>query len=160
MVLRPDLSRTGSSLLFLLIIIAIIGGGTYLLFDYRKSREAETRAFANEIVQRLAVQHDLKYLHSIVPDERRADLTPGREESFINGFKSLGVAQPGWQLQGDVMFDDHFFAPHAVFKAILTYPERHATIAFEVSCPRGLYQLNALSLTWERTPEESDAIKR
>ena len=131
-----------------------------MLFDYRKTREAEIRAFGNEIVQRLAVQHDLKYLHSIVPVEHRADLTPGREESFIDGFKSLGLPQPGWQLQGDVIFENHFFAPHAIFKAILTYPERHATIAFDVSCPRGPWQLNALSLTWERTPEESDALRR
>lgn len=159
MKLRRELAPAGSSVVFVLIVLAVIGGGIYMLFDYRKSRAAEIRAFGNEIVQRLAVEHDLKYLHSIVPIEHRAEFTPGREESFIETFKSLGVPQPGWSLEGDVSFENYFFAPKAIFKAVLTYPTRHATISLNVSCPRGPWQLNALGITWERTPEESAALK-
>lgn len=152
--------QDASVVLFLLIVLALIGAGIYMMFDFRKSREAEAREFGKEVVQRLAVEHDLKYLHLIVPVEHRPEFTPGREESFIETFKSLGVPQPGWHLEGDVSFENYFFARKAIFKAMLTYPERHATISLNISCPRGPWQLNSLGITWERTPEESAALKR
>jgi hypothetical protein len=152
---RSREQRSGSIILFLIIVIAVIAGGAWFLNDLRRSREAEARAFGREIVERLTVQHDLKFLHSIVPVEHRAEFTPGREEGFINSFTTLGTPEPGWQLAGDVVFENHFFAPVGDFKAILRYPSRFATVSLRVSAPRGPWQLDQLALTWERTPEES-----
>lgn len=154
---RSREARSGSIILFLLIVIAVIAGGVWFLNNLRVSREAEARAFGREIVERLAVQHDLKFLHSIIPIERRAEFTPGREEGFINSFTTLGTPEPGWQLTGDVVFENQFFAPVGNFKAVLRYPSRFATVSLRVSAPRGPSQLDYLAVTWERTPEESQA---
>ncbi len=157
---RARQRRAGSVIVLLLIVIAVIGGGLYLLFDSRHSREAEARAFARDVIQRLAVQHDLNYLHSIVSSESRLHFTRGRDDEFIQQFTWLGVPDPNYQLTGDVVFESYFSSPVGTFKAVLRYPERHATVQMKVSCPAGSWRLDELSLSWERTPEESDARAR
>lgn len=150
---------SGSIAFFLVIVLAIVGAGVYFLVDSRRTREAEARDFARELIERLAVQHDLKYLHSVVAAEHY-EFNPGRQEGFIESFKWLGVPEPGWQITGDVAFENYFFSPVGHFKSILTYPQRHATVEMKVSCPHGPWRLDTLGVTWERTPEESDARKR
>src|SRR4051794_34493745 len=103
---KHSVDSSGSIVFFVIILIAVLAGGAYFLFDMRKDREAEARAFAREIVQRVAVQKDQKYLHSIVAGERRAEFTLGREEGFIETFKRLGTPQPGWDIAGNVVFQN------------------------------------------------------
>lgn len=156
---RADRRRCGGSVVFFIVILlAILGAGVYFLIDSRRTREAEAREFAREVIKRLAVQHDLNYLHSVVAGEHY-EFNAGRQEGFIESFKWLGVPEKVWQLTGDVTFESHFFAPVGHFKCLLSYPQRHATVEMKVSCPHGPWRLDTLGLTWERTPEESDALK-
>lgn len=144
---------SGSVILFLIIVIALVAGGIYFLGQLRKEREAQARAFGREIVQRLTVDHDVKYLHSVISIDHREEFPPAKEADFINQFAQLGRPAPDWQLAGDVSFENRFFSPRANFQSILRYPDRHATIYLNVSCAHGPWELDALGVTWERIPE-------
>ena len=56
-------NRSGEGGLPIIIIIVLLAGGVFWwLFSTKATAEKEGREFANEAVQRLAVQHDLAFL--------------------------------------------------------------------------------------------------
>jgi len=140
----------GPAILLLLIVGAVLAGGYYYMRKSRVDSEREARVFAHEVVDRLAVQKDLKFLHSNVNPDNRVDFSPGREQDFISMFKMLGTPSPDYQTTGNVVFENQYFSPHAKFKTILTYPDRHATVMLNVSCPHGPWKIDWLGVTYER----------
>ena len=151
--LKPRSRESGSALLFVIILIVVIAGGWYGLSSLRRNSEIEGQQFAREVIERVAVQHDGKYLHSIVAADRRIAFPPATEQGFIDGFTKLGAPDRNFSVNGNLTFESYFFSPHRTFKSILTYPDRHATILVTVAKPRGYWVLNDLAITWERPPE-------
>jgi hypothetical protein len=150
---KPQSHESGSALLFVIILIVVIAGGWYGLSSLRRNSEIEGQQFAREIIERVAVGHDGKYLHSVVAADRRIAFPPATEQGFIDGFTKLGAPDPKYSVDGNLTFESHFFSPHGTFKSILTYPDRHATIFVTVAKPRGYWVLSDLAITWERPPE-------
>ncbi len=151
--LEPQSGESGSALLFVIILIIVIAGGWYGLSTLRRNSEIEGKQFAREVIERVAVQHDGKYLHSIVAADRRIAFPPATELGFIDGFTKLGAPDRNFSVDGNLTFESYFFSPHGTFKSILTYPDRHATILVSVAEPRGYWVLTDLAITWERPPE-------
>ncbi|MEY2493467.1 MAG: hypothetical protein QOH24_2418 [Verrucomicrobiota bacterium] len=149
----PQRSQGGSVVLFVIILLAVIGGGWYALSNLRRNSEVEGQQFAREVIERVAVQHDGRYLHSIVPADRRIAFPPATEQGFIDGFTKLGAPDRNFALEGNFTFESYFFSPQGTFKAILTYPDRHATIFVSIAKPSGYWVLRDLAVTWERPPE-------
>jgi hypothetical protein len=149
----PQHRQAGSIVLFVIILIAVIGGGWYALSNLRRSSEIEGQQFAREVIERVAVQHDGRYLHSIVPADRRIAFPPATEQGFIDGFTKLGAPDRNFALEGNLTFESYFFSPHGTFKTILTYPDRHATIFVNIAKPSGYWVLRDLAVTWERPPD-------
>ena len=150
---KPRSRQNGSALLFVIILIVVIAGGWYGLSTLRRNSEIEGKQFAREVIERVAVQHDGKYLHSIVAADRRIAFPPATEQGFIDGFTQLGAPNQNFSVDGNLTFESYFFSPHGTFKSILTYPDRHATILVTVGKPRGYWVLTDLAITWERPPE-------
>ena len=142
--------EAGSVILLLLIFAAVLGGGYYYLRQSCVDSEAEARAFGREIIQKVAVEKNLKFLHSAVNPDHRIDFPPPREEGFVNMFKMLGTPTLSWQIAGDVVFENRYFSPRGKFRCVLTYPDRHATVMLNVSRPHGPWQLDWLAVTYER----------
>jgi hypothetical protein len=151
--LKPQSGESGSALLFVIILIIVIAGGWYGLSTLRRNSEIEGQQFAREIIERVAVQHDGKYLHSIVAADRRIAFPPATELGFIDGFTKLGAPDRNFSVDGNLTFESYFFSPHGTFKSLLSYPDRHATILVTVGKPRGYWVLTDLAITWERPPE-------
>ena len=151
--LKPQSGESGSALLFVIILIMVIAGGWYGLSTLRSNSEIEGKQFARDVIERIAVQHDGKYLHSVVAADRRIAFPPATEQGFIDGFTKLGAPDRNFSVDGDLTFESYFFSPHGTFKSILTYPDRHATILVTVAKPRGYWVLTDLAITWERPPE-------
>src|SRR6267143_44611 len=123
----PRSRESGSALLFVIILVVVIAGGWYGLSNLRRNSEIEGKQFAQEVIERVAVQHDGKYLHSIVAADRRIAFPPATEQGFIDGFIKLGAPDRNYSVDGSRTFESYVFSPHVTFRSILTYADRHAT---------------------------------
>ena len=143
----------GSAILFVIIVLAVIGGGWFFLNKLRQDSEVEGEQFASEVINRCAFQHDLKFLQSSVAAERRLAVPPAMDQQLIEMLSKLGVPDRNYKLTGNLQFDNYFFSPHGSYTAVLTYPDRHGTISITVSRPSGIWLVTDYGITWERPPE-------
>jgi hypothetical protein len=143
----------GSVLFFIIIVVAIVAGGYYFLFRLKHSSQLEGQQFARDVVEHVAFQHDVKYLHSVIAPERRIAFPPATEQDFINTFSRLGTPARDYTLSGDLTFERYFFSPQGTFKGTLTYPDRHATVYVSIAKAGGYWVLRDLGITWERPAE-------
>ena len=143
----------GGSVLFAVVVLLVVGGILYFLYNMRRSSETEGRQFAREVIERCVFQHDLKFLNSVVAADRRLAVPPGMDQQFIDTLAKLGTPDRNYVVTGDIQFDSYFFAPHGTFKSILTFPDRHGTFYVSVARPSGIWLVTDYGITWERPPE-------
>lgn len=146
-------SERGSAILFLVIILAVIGGGFFYLNHLKQQSIVEGRDFARTFIERVVSNGDLAYLHSVIAGERRLAINPGKEAEFVETCKKLGKPSSNYDLTGDLAFSNYFFSPEGSYKAILTYPDRHATASVKISRPSGFWFVDDFGITWERPAE-------
>lgn len=131
----------------LIIIIALLGVGLWLLVSYKRSTQKEGREFGNEAVQKLAVQHDPSFLASRLGPQARLDFPPSAQQELISKLQQLGSPVGPIDLKGDITFQSQFFEPRGFFNAHVNYPTRGARIELGTSHPVGRWQIDTLALT-------------
>ncbi len=149
---RPS-SRQAGNVGFIVIVLLILAGIGYFVWSSRNSTAADAQRFAREVIDRVAVQHDLKYLNSIIAPSARMEFTPGVADDEMQHFIALGKPEPGYNITGKVDFENYFFKPHGRMSAILTFPDRHVTISVDIVQPEGEWRIKGLYMTWEKPPE-------
>lgn len=151
---RPrQASEAGQTLVFIIIVIAVIGAGLLFLNSMRKDAKVEGERFAHELIEKCAFQHDVKWLHSKVASDRRVAVPPAMDDQFIYYLNKLGVPDRNYKLDGQLEFDGYFVSPHGSYKTILTYPTQHATVNFTIARPSGIWLITDFGVTYERPPE-------
>lgn len=148
-----DKYESGSAIFFIIILLAVIGGGLYFLESMRKSAIAEGEQFARQVIDRCAFQHDAKFLSSVVAAERRLQVPPAMDAQFVDMLAKLGSPNRNYQLTGSLQFESYFFSPHGSYQTVLTYPDRHATMYMTIARPSGIWLVTDYGITWERPPE-------
>jgi hypothetical protein len=128
----------------LIIIVLIIGGGFWWLFSTRSTAEKDGRAFADEAVQRLVVQHDLAFLESHLSPNAKMDLTPPLQKNLIETLTQLGVPVQPIKVDGKITFESQFFDPKGLFTAQLNYPGRPGTLEIAISHPAGMWKFDSV----------------
>lgn len=128
----------------LIIIVLIIGGGFWWLFSTRATAAKEGREFANDAVQRLAVQHDLIFLESHLSPNAKMDLTPPLQKNLIETLTQLGVPAQPIKVDGNITFESQFFDPKGLFTAQLNYPGRPGTLEISISHPAGMWKFDSV----------------
>lgn len=151
--MRRHGSRESGNVAFLVIVALIIVGAGYFVWDSRAHMESDAHRFAHEVIERVAVQHDAAYLHSIIAAAARINFPSGVEADEMRYFVGFGKAEPTFNVTGKVEYDDYFYKPHGRMQSILTYPDRHATISVDVLQVEGRWRIKGLYLTWEKPPE-------
>lgn len=136
-------NRSGEGLVIVIIIVVLIGAGAWWLFSTKHTAEKEAREFANEAIQRLAVQHDLIFLESRLGPNAKMDLSPPNQRNLIETLTQLGVPAQ-IQVDGQVTFESQFFEPRGFFTAHLNYPARPGVLEIAVSHPVGRWQLDSV----------------
>jgi hypothetical protein len=131
-------------LAILIIIVLLIGGGFWWLFATKSNAEKEGRQFANDAVQRLAVQHDLAFLESRLSPGAKMDLTPPQQKNLIETLTQLGTPAQPIKVDGNVVFESQFFDPHGSFTAQLNYPGRPGVLDIAISHPAGMWKLDSV----------------
>src|SRR5205085_9797904 len=67
----PQSGQRGHALVFIIIVIAVIGGGLFFLISMGKDAKAEGERFVRQVIEGCAFLHDVKLLHSNVARARR-----------------------------------------------------------------------------------------
>ncbi|HVF71747.1 MAG TPA: hypothetical protein VM940_09065 [Chthoniobacterales bacterium] len=145
---RHARSRGEGGVALWIIVAALLGGAAWFLYSARRDAENNTRAFAREVVQRVVVNYDDKYLNYHLTPEALAKYQPGYRERMLQYLRGFGPVTQPVPITGDVSFNSYFFDPVGIFKAVLVYPTMTATL--ELTITRGMtrWQVNDIDLRW------------
>src|SRR5205814_8348967 len=101
----PQSGQRGQVLVFIIIVIAVIGGGLFFLISMRKDAKAEGERFVRQVIEHSAFQHDVKFLHSNVASDRRLAVPPAMHDQSIYYLTQLGVPDCSYTLTVQLDFD-------------------------------------------------------
>lgn len=142
----------GEGLGIWVILIAIVGGAVWFLYSARTDGQKNARAFANEVIQKVAVNYDEKYLDLRLSTPARNQYSlmwRNRMMQYLRGFGPL--AKPP-ETKGDVFFTSQFFEPRGSFRSDLTYANTSAYIELTVSKGMTNWQIDEINLVWNPPP--------
>jgi len=131
----------------LVVLLAIIGIGVWLLYSYRNGMRDEGRAFGHQVIDRVAVQHDANFLATCLGPQARLDMPPPMQQELMDRLKQLGTPVGSPNVKGDVTFESQFFEPRGMFNAQLDYPAGSMRMDVSISHPVGRWQVDNLSLS-------------
>ncbi|HET9418979.1 MAG TPA: hypothetical protein VFO30_06525 [Chthoniobacterales bacterium] len=144
---KLQIREAGQAIGVLVVLLAIIGIGVWLLYSYRNGMRDEGRAFGRQVIERVAVQHDANFLATSLAPQARLNLPPPMQQELMDRLRQLGtpVGQPN--AQGDVTFESQFFEPHGAFYAQLNYPAGSMRMDVAISHPVGRWQVDSITLS-------------
>lgn len=147
--------RAEGGLALWIIVAALVGGALWFLYSSRRDGERNARVFANEVVQRVAVNYDEKYLHVHLSPDAQAKYLQSYRERLLQSLRSFGAVKQPIPIKGDVHFTSYFFEPSGFFKADLVY--QNMTAGLEITVSRGMtvWQVDDINLTWTPPPAPS-----
>jgi hypothetical protein len=128
----------------LIIVVLLIGGGFWWLFSNKRTAEKGGREFAQEAMQRLAVNHDLAFLESRLSPSAKMEMPPSNQKNLIETLKQLGAPAQPIHVEGKMMFESHFFDPKGFFTGQLNYPQGPGTLEIAISHPAGKWKLDSV----------------
>jgi hypothetical protein len=138
-------NSSGQIFVVLIILLAVIGAGAWWLFSNKQAMTTEGRKFGREAIERIALQHDLKFFGDHLSPEARRQFPPSMQQQLISRFQQLGTPVGPVDVQGDIQFQSHFFEPRGNFHARLNYPAAPAEINISVSHPVGRWQIDDIA---------------
>lgn len=137
---------------FLVIVGVLVIGIIWWLYSSRQDADKKSRAFAAEVVTRVAVNYDEKYLHVKLSPEGQVNYLQSWRELLIARLRELGVPAQPIAVTGTVAFSSQFFDPHGTFRAELKYPTTSAFLDLEVSRGMTVWQVDKIDLKWTPPP--------
>jgi hypothetical protein len=142
---------SGQVVVLLIIVVALLVGAWWWLNSNKESAAKEGRDFANEAIQKIAVQHDGNFFIShLSPKMRMAFAAPTAQQEFMNEIVKLGAPVRPVDVQGKIEFTSQFFEPHGSFHARIYYPARYADIDLTISHPVGRWQIDEIAFIPQR----------
>lgn len=140
----------GEGLVVVIILLAIIGAGVWWLFSTKQTSDKEARAFGRDMIQHLAVQHDKAFFARNLGPQAKMDYPPTQQDYLISKLTEMGVPAQPIQIDENVTFESQFFEPRGFFVAHLNYPAQPATMELAISHPVGKWQVDNLTVTWNK----------
>src|SRR4029077_19020124 len=142
---------SGQVVVLLIIVLALLGGAWWWLNSNKENSAKEGRDFANEAIQKIAVQHDdTFFIPRLSPKLRLAFAAPTAQQEFMNEIAKLGAPVRPVDVQGKIEFTSQFFEPHGSFHARIYYPARYADMDLTISHPVGRWQIDEIAFLPQR----------
>jgi len=142
---------SGQVLVVLIILVLLLVVAWWWLNSNKQNSAKEGRDFANEAVQKIAVQHDGNFFISrLSPQMRMAFAAPTAQQEFMNEIAKLGAPVRPPDVQGKIEFTSQFFEPHGSFHARIYYPARYADMDLTISHPVGRWQIDEIAFIPQR----------
>jgi len=143
-------SKSSGQILVVVIIVLVLVGIAYWWLDSNKRQMAqEGRQFGKQVIQELVVQRNVKFFGDHLSPAMRLQYPPSAQQDLTVRLEKLGTPVSPPDVQGDVLFQSHFFEPNGNFHAHINYPTRGADINVSVSHPVGRWQIDDLAFTAE-----------
>jgi len=137
---------SGQVVVVLIILVALLCGAWWWLNSNKENSAKEGTDFANEAIQKIAVQHDGNFFISrLSPQMRMAFAAPTAQQEFMNEIVKLGAPVRPVDVQGKIEFNSQFFEPHGSFHARIYYPARYADVDLTISHPVGRWQIDQIA---------------
>jgi hypothetical protein len=136
----------------LIVLVAVVGIGFWLLFSYRNSARNEGRAFGRQVIERLVINHDANFLATSLGPQAKLDLPPMAQQDMMQKLQQLGTPVGAPSIQGDIYFQSQFFEPHGNFTALLNYPTGAMRMDLAISHPVGRWQIDTIGLSTAAAP--------
>jgi hypothetical protein len=140
-----------------IIVLALVGGGLWFLYSSRKDGDRKARAFAVEVMQKVAVDYDEKYLHVHLSPEAQTKYLQSWRDRMLQNLRSFGPVKQPIPITGDVHFSSYFFEPVGTFRAELVYATMTAYVDLGISRGMTVWQVNDINLTWNPPPTPTPA---
>ena len=142
---------SGQVLVVLIILVLLLVVAWWWLNSNKQNSAKEGRDFANEAVQKIAVQHDGNFFISrLSPQMRMAFAAPTAQQEFMNEIAKLGAPVRPPDVQGKIEFTSQFFEPHGSFHARIYYPAKYADMDLTISHPVGRWQIDEIAFLPQR----------
>src|SRR6267143_4872131 len=145
-------SRGEGALALIIIVAALVLGALWFLFSSRNDGQKNARAFADDVVQHVAVNYDEKYLHVHLSPEGQTKYLQSFRERMLQNLRSFGQVKQPIPVKGDVVFSSYFFEPVGTFRAELVYPTMTAYLDLIITRGMTVWQVDDLNLTWNPPP--------
>jgi hypothetical protein len=149
MKINPRSKSTGQILVIVIILLVLLGIAYWWLDSNKRQMMREGREFGRKVIQELVMQRNIKFFGDHLSPAMRLQYPPSAQQDLLNQLNKLGEPVSPPNVEGDIVFQSHFFEPNGVFHARLNYPARLAEINVAVSHPVGRWQIDEISLTAE-----------
>ena len=143
------LNRRGEGLVIVIILVVILGAGAWWLFSTKNRSDKEARAFGRQMIENLAVKHDLAFFSNNLGPQAKLDYPPSMQQMVIQKLTEMGTPVQPIKIDESVTFESQFFSPRGVFTAHLNYPSGPSLMQLAISHPVGKWQVDDLTITWK-----------
>lgn len=154
---RNSRTRGEGGLALWIIVAALVLGVLWFLYSSRRDGDKNARVFADEVVQRVAVNYDEKYFHVHLSPEAQTKYLQSWRDRMLQNLRSFGPVKQPIPVKGDVQFSSGFFEPVGTFRAELVYPTMTAYLDMAISRGMTVWQVNEINLTWNPPPTPTPA---
>jgi hypothetical protein len=140
---------SGQIFVVVIIVLVLLGIGYWWLDSNKRQMMREGGQFGRQVIQELIVQHNVKFFGDHLSPAMRLQYPPSAQQDLMTQLAKLGTPLSPPNVEGDIMFQSHFFEPNGNFHAHINYPTRGADINVAVSHPVGRWQIDELNFTAE-----------
>ncbi len=140
--------ESGSVIVLLLVVLAAVGVGWWLLKSSRDRREKEGLAFAHQAMQHVVLQRDQRFLDFYLSQKAQQQYPPSFRMRLMDYVREPGEPNPNYNLKGQVTFTQQFFEPNGSFIGEFAYPTGPAYFEVHISHPGALWQIDDINWTW------------
>ena len=140
---------SGQILVVIIILLVVIGIGFWWLFSNKQQMAKEGNEFGRKAIHELVVQHNVKFFADHLSPAMRLQYPPSAQQDLMTQLGKLGTPLSPPNVEGDIVFQSHFFEPNGNFHAHINYPTRVADINVAVSHPVGRWQIDEINFTAE-----------
>jgi hypothetical protein len=147
-------NRSGEGLVVVVILVLILGAGAWWLFSTKNTSEKEARAFGRQMIENLAVKHDLAFFVNNLGPQAKSDYPPSMQQMVIQKLTEMGTPAQPIKIDENIAFESQFFSPRGFFTAHLNYPGGPTVMELAISHPVGKWQVDNLTITWKAAPTQ------
>jgi hypothetical protein len=149
MKIKSQSKSSGQILVIVIILLALLGIAYWWLDSNKRQMAQEGRQFGRQVIQELVMQHNVKFFADHLSPAMRLQYPPSAQQDLMTQLDKLGTPLSPPDVQGDIVFQSHFFEPNGNFHAKINYPTRGADINVAVSHPVGRWQIDEIAFAAE-----------
>ncbi|HZS16332.1 MAG TPA: hypothetical protein VFA51_00195 [Candidatus Udaeobacter sp.] len=149
MKIKSQLKSSGQILVIVIIVLVLLGIGYWWLDSNKRQMAREGNQFGRQVIQELIVNRNVKFFGDHLSPSMRLQYPPSAQQDLMTQLAKLGTPLSPPNIEGEIVFQSHFFEPNGVFHAHINYPTRGADINVAVSHPVGRWQIDELTFAAE-----------